>query len=434
MDAFCILSLPAPSLPAPSLSSHDDTHPLRAVSLGRVKVTNDIARPLSKRKLQASRHPIVFHEQSTDEERAELTTTTARLDIPFVYCPYFSGLAASARMELNAGDVLASSYTIEAVTGSGSFATAYRARSLHHDQRPVCLKVLRNTKDVFDAGLVEIRMLTTVAANDPHDTHHLLRVLDYFYASEHLIVVTELLNCSVLDHYMDLQSRGERQQYYNAPTLAALSAQILDAIKFLHTLGITHADVKPANVCIVNTHDRRFKLIDLGAALLVHDTHTSYIMSRWYRAPEVMLGLEWGQTIDEWAFACLLVELALGFAIFSFGSVEHVLAAQIAMRGPIPSWMLDSDAGLPKMYLTDEGMAYEVDLQGAAPGVYMIQPGPGSSSLRELMHNKIDPTLFGSIDAFATFVEPLLEIDPRRRVSAACALENAFVARPSAGP
>ena len=92
--------------------------------------------------------------------------------------------------------------------------------------------------------------------------------------------------------------------------------QLLDALAFLHSIGVTHCDVKPPNICIVNSEARQFKLIDLGAAVLTHDVHSSYVQSRWYRAPEVMVGGAWGANVDCWALGCLLAELLLGAPLY----------------------------------------------------------------------------------------------------------------------
>ena len=54
---------------------------------------------------------------------------------------------------------------------------------------------------------------------------------------------------------------------------------------------------------------RRFKIIDFGSAVVTHDCHNSYVQSRWYRAPEVMLGLPWDEKVDVWGVGCIVAEL-----------------------------------------------------------------------------------------------------------------------------
>lgn len=56
----------------------------------------------------------------------------------------------------------------------------------------VCLKIIKNTKEYFDQGVDEIRLLQFIARNCNVDDKHLVRLLDYFYFREHLIIVTEV--------------------------------------------------------------------------------------------------------------------------------------------------------------------------------------------------------------------------------------------------
>ena len=219
----------------------------------------------------------------------------------------------------------------------------------------------------MDAGLGEVRVLALIARQDTQGEQQLLRLLDYFYFKEHLIIVTELLRDSLFQFYRYLHSTG-RLEYFSTSTLATLSAQLLHALAFLHDNGLAHCDVKPENVCVVSASRHVFKLIDFGSAVFQYDCHNSYVQSRWYaqahsrltqplshnpplsqppltpsphqshryRAPEVMLGLLWDGKVDMWSFGCLLAELVLASPIFHASTVEAVLASHVAVCGPMP--------------------------------------------------------------------------------------------------
>ena len=131
----------------------------------------------------------------------------------------------------------------------------------------------------MDAGLGEARVQSLIRLHDPLGRRHIVRLLDCFYYREHLFLVYERLNASVLAHYMHLETLGPcaRAEYWHAGSIGALSIQMLDALAFLACLGITHCDVKTANICIVNAERRIFKLIDFGSVVLTHDAHMSYL-------------------------------------------------------------------------------------------------------------------------------------------------------------
>lgn len=204
-------------------------------------------------------------------------------------------------------------YRVDAPIDTGTFSRIYRATSLSHG-RAVCLKLVR--RNAFDEGLSELNVYARLRQLDPEGQHPVLRQVDAFYFQEHLFLVTELLGPSLFAHYVHLAEQGTRAQVYTARTVARVVSQVLDALCFLHEHGITHGDVKTANVCYVDVATRQVKLIDFNSVLLPHNVQNSYHQSRYYRAPEVALGCRHGHKIDLWALGCLGIELGLGWILY----------------------------------------------------------------------------------------------------------------------
>jgi len=401
--------------------------------LERIKVsTQSASEALRLRRDPASRprdpDRIVYH-NGPEEMSSAMREELAQISVPIFFCPHLNGLEPTAELRPKVGERIVK-YELREAVGQGSFATVYRANHVETG-RPACIKILAHDKDAFEAGLGEIRTHSLIIKHDPECRHALVRMLDFFYYREHLLIVTERLNNSLLQHYMHLNSSSSRTAFYNASTLRTLGAQMLDALAFLHSIGVTHCDVKPPNICIVNSEARQFKLIDLGAAVLTHDVHTSYVQSRWYRAPEVMLGGAWGTNVDSWAFGCVLVELILGCPLYQFPSAELVLAAHKATRGAFPPAMLEHQAA--SMFFTQSGSAFEVDPPNMPPGTYLIRSSQ-EASLRSLLTQAIAPCVdFGlepgspDFHNMADLLEGLLTLDPSCRLSATAALSHPFV-------
>lgn len=88
--------------------------------------------------------------------------------------------------------------------------------------------------------------------------------------------------------------------------------QLLQGLLALQQRGIIHCDIKPENVLLKEQNRSGLKLIDFGSACFSANKMYSYIQSRYYRAPEVLLGLPYDRPIDTWSFGCLMVELTTG--------------------------------------------------------------------------------------------------------------------------
>ena len=75
----------------------------------------------------------------------------------------------------------------------------------------------------------------------------------------------------------------------------------------------------------------KIKVIDYGNAYLHHDQRCSYVQSRAYRAPEVVLGLPYSPKVDMWSLGCILMELFTGKLLYDNKSVQSLLASHIAL-------------------------------------------------------------------------------------------------------
>ena len=82
----------------------------------------------------------------------------------------------------------------------------------------------------------------------------IVRLHDYFYYKEHLLIVTELLRDSIFNFYRYLRDTSPEGHgaYFSLDTLRTLSTQLLTALAFMHQQDIVHCDLKPENVCIAS--------------------------------------------------------------------------------------------------------------------------------------------------------------------------------------
>ncbi|XP_058078945.1 uncharacterized protein LOC131227213 isoform X2 [Magnolia sinica] len=227
--------------------------------------------------------------------------------------------------------VIAGRYHVTEFLGSAAFSKAIQAHDLHTGM-DVCVKIIKNNKDFFDQSLDEIKLLKFINRNDPADKYHILRLYDYFYYREHLLIVSELLKANLYEfHKFNRESGGE--VYFTMPRLQSITIQCLEALQFLHGLGLIHCDLKPENILVKSYSRCEVKVIDLGSSCFQTDHLCSYVQSRSYRAPEVILGLPYDKKIDIWSLGCILAELCTGN---DTNRLEYLIPKKTSLRHRLP--------------------------------------------------------------------------------------------------
>uniref|UniRef100_A0A7S3KIB6 Protein kinase domain-containing protein n=1 Tax=Euplotes crassus TaxID=5936 RepID=A0A7S3KIB6_EUPCR len=180
------------------------------------------------------------------------------------------------------------------------------------------------------------------------------------------------------------------------------------------------------------------KVIDLGSSCFIHDHLSSYVQSRSYRAPEVILGCKYDYKVDIWSLGCIIAELYTGYVLFQNESVVGLLARVIGIMGPIPEHMAREGKHVSN-YFTDEGILYQeaggVDMhsQNVSESAKrrhrkkMEQEGysynmviPKKTHLKARLNNVDDPL-------FVDFLSKTLDVDPEKRLSASEALKHPWL-------
>jgi len=119
-----------------------------------------------------------------------------------------------------------------------------------------------------------------------------------------------------------------------------IAFKILKALYHLKSNGIIHADLKPDNM-LVNQDRDDVKVADLGSAMMVADIiETPILCSRYYRAPEIILGLKYDCGIDMFSFGCCLYECATCETLFKSRDNNDHLRMIMEYSGMFPKKML----------------------------------------------------------------------------------------------
>jgi len=211
---------------------------------------------------------------------------------------------------------------------------------------------------------------------DENADEHMVNLLSYFMYKSHLCLVFELLG-------LNLYELLKRRQFRGLPisVVRQLVKQAIHGTNVLSQKNIVHCDLKPENIlvvsdeaaeCMINSKNsernsiernglgttqkstNKIKLIDFGSACFVGKAAHTYIQSRFYRSPEVLIGLDYDTAIDMWSLGCVAAELFLGLPILP-GIHEHDQLGRICeMIGKIPDWMLEHGKKSSKYFVLDK--------------------------------------------------------------------------------
>jgi len=149
----------------------------------------------------------------------------------------------------------------------------------------------------------------------------------------YLYIITEMMPLSLLKHIDELR-------VFRTPmcpnNVKLVTYQIFQGLKYIHSRGIAHRDIKPANI-LINPYNNQVKICDFGSAKYMENdmNSTPEIGSRYYRAPEVLLGYRHYNTkIDIWSAGCVIAEVLLeGMPMFQGDSNEDQLVQIMKIIG-----------------------------------------------------------------------------------------------------
>jgi serine/threonine protein kinase len=174
--------------------------------------------------------------------------------------------------------------------------------------------------------------------------------------------------------------KGNQFQGLSLSLIKRFAVQILQTLVLLYDSRIIHCDLKPENILLKQPNRSAVKVIDFGSSCFIDKRVFTYIQSRFYRAPEVILGLPYTMAIDMWSFGCILCELLTGYPIFPGESESEQLLCIMEFLGP-PPFELISKASRSKIFFDENNF----------PKTFINSKGkkrvPGSKKIRQYLRN-----------------------------------------------
>ncbi|SOS79182.1 serine/threonine protein kinase, putative [Plasmodium sp. gorilla clade G1] len=234
------------------------------------------------------------------------------------------------------GEVIDKRYSVVCeLVGKGVFSNVLKCYDMVN-KIPVAVKVIRDNDMMKKAAEKEISILKKLNQYDKDNKRHIIRLLSSIKYKNHLCLVFEWMWGNLR---IALKKYGNGHGL-NATAVHCYTKQLFIALRHMRKCRIMHADLKPDNI-LINEKFNALKVCDLGSASDISENEiTSYLVSRFYRAPEIILGFRYDAQIDVWSAAATVFELATGKILFPGKSNNHMIKLMMEYKGKFSHKMI----------------------------------------------------------------------------------------------
>lgn len=303
----------------------------------------------------------------------------------------------------------------------------------------VAIKILKNHPSYARQGQIEVSILQRLS-QESADEYNFVRAYECFSHKNHTCLVFEMLEQNLYDFI-------KRNKFSPLPLkcIRPVLQQVLTALSKLKQLGLIHADLKPENIMLVDPIGQPFrvKVIDFGSASHVSKAVCStYLQSRYYRSPEVLLGLPFCEAIDMWSLGCVIAELFLGWPLYPGSSEYDQIRYIIQTQGLPTDHMLNNATKTSRFFVQGTGSCYPF-WRLKTPEEHEQETNIKSKEVRKYIFNCLDDmaqinlpmNLVGSEllaekadrKEFIDLLKRMLVLDQEHRISPHEALNHNFV-------
>lgn len=219
-------------------------------------------------------------------------------------------------------------YEVLGVVGEGAYGVVLKCRNKESNE-VVAIKKFKESEDdeiLRKTTLREVKILRMLKHNN------IVSLKEAFKRKSKLYLVFEYADKNLLE-VLEEQPSG-----LDPEVVRAYIYQLVLAIHWCHSNSVIHRDIKPENL-LINLRTKTLKLCDFGFARVIsrnNEELTDYVATRWYRAPELLLGsANYSFGVDMWAIGCILGEVSNGQALFPGDSEVDQLYIIQKVLGPL---------------------------------------------------------------------------------------------------
>ncbi|KAM7006867.1 homeodomain-interacting protein kinase 1 isoform 4-T4 [Tautogolabrus adspersus] len=330
------------------------------------------------------------------------------------------------------------SYEVLEFLGRGTFGQVAKCWKRGTNEI-VAIKILKNHPSYARQGQIEVGILNRLSAENA-DEYNFVRSYECFQHKGHTCLVFEMLEQNLYDFL-------KHSKFSPLPLrhIRPILQQVATALMKLKSLGLIHADLKPENIMLVDPlrQPYRVKVIDFGSASHVSKAVCStYLQSRYYRAPEIILGLPFCEAIDMWSLGCVIAELFLGWPLYP-GASEYDQIRYISQTQGLPAeYLLSAGTKTSRFFNRGPDSSYPL-WRLKTPSEHEMEMGIKSKEARKYIFNCLDDMMQVNLSSnlegtdmlaekadrreFIDLLKRMLRLDADKRITPTKTLGHPFV-------
>ncbi|KAJ3044801.1 U4/U6 small nuclear ribonucleoprotein prp4 [Rhizophlyctis rosea] len=326
------------------------------------------------------------------------------------------------------GEILDNRYHVYSNLGKGVFSSVVKAQDTKNGDQDVAIKIIRNNDTMYRAGQKELSILKKLMAADPDNKKHVIRLHRHFEHKNHLCLVFESLSMNL----RDVIKKFGKDVGLHIKAVRVYAQQLFLSLSLLRKCNILHADIKPDNILVTESKNT-LKLCDLGSASDASENDiTPYLVSRFYRAPEIIIGQSYDFALDVWSVACTLYELYTGRILFPGRTNNQMLKLMMELKGKFPNKQLRKGQFTAQHFDADfnflQAETDKISGKDIIRKVTVIKP---TKDLRARLLSTSSSSATDEEQAlivqFVDLLDKCLQLNPEKRMTVKEALQHPFI-------
>jgi dual specificity tyrosine-phosphorylation-regulated kinase 2/3/4 len=310
------------------------------------------------------------------------------------------------------GDSIGYRFEVVEILGRGSFSQVCKCLD-HKKSEIVAVKIIKSKPKFTSQANTEIRLLENINNKDLEENSNIIHLKEYLFFRGHPCLVFELLSMNLYELIKENEFKG-----LSIHLIRKIASQLLCSLKFLKSIHVIHCDLKPENVLLKSPDSFSIKLVDFGSGCYEHERVYSYIQSRFYRSPEVLLGIPYTTSVDIWSLGCILAELYIGRPLFPAENEAELMSMILEIKDTPPLELINK-ASRKKIFFDRENRPRLI----VNPKGKVIRPDT----------KKLEEVILTNDTKFLDFIQSKIHLgclawDPKKRLTPEEGLRHEWIA------